>query len=312
MAHIMKIKGSKSQIFGLINIHIDRSNEDPDHQRDRGNDNIDPLRSHLNYNLIDRNDPYKYASDRLDALEKEQKDHTGKGFRSDAVIACSTIVYLPEGYENRGLEFERQFFQGCTNYALDKFGPENVLTAIVHKDENRPHIHIVAIPIVKDQERDRLCFKEAFTRQDYRDMHPQLERYTREITKDKTIKLYDPLKEKTKTVSKERYIYNDEMKKLERERQELQRQKEQIDRAKEQQRKEVKAYYNYNKEVDRYCERNGLTDAQYQREIYINKMQGYAPPEPEKFNPDRSEKERALIAKVYEREEPGKDHQRER
>lgn len=309
---MMKIKGSKSQIFGLINIHIDRSNEDPDHQRDRGNENIDPLRSHLNYNLIDRDDPYRYASDRLDALEKEQKDHTGRGFRSDAVIACSTIVYLPEGYENRGLEFERQFFQGCTNYALDKFGPENVLTAIVHKDENRPHIHIVSLPIVKDQERERLCFKEAFTRQDYREMHPELERYIREQTKDKDIKIYDPLKEKTKTVSKERYILNDENKKLERERQELQRQKEQIDRAKEQQRQEVKAYYNYNKEVDRYCERYGLTDAQYQREIYINKMQGYYPPEPEKFNPDRSEKERALISKAYEEQQHEKDHQRER
>lgn len=230
MAHMMKVKGSKSQIYGLMKIHNDRGKEDPDNERDRGNSNIDPERSHLNYELMGRDDPYKYASERLDQLEKEQKEQTGRGFRSDAIKACSLVVYLPKELEGKGEEYEKQFFQGCTDYAIAKFGKENVLQAMVHKDENRPHIHIVSLPITRDKETDRekLCYKEAFTKADYKKMHPELERHTQERTNDKSIRLYDPLAEKKITVSKERYALNDEIKKLDIVKEELERKEKEL------------------------------------------------------------------------------------
>ena len=61
-----------------------------------------------------------------------------------------------------------------------------------------------------------------------------------------------------------------------------------------------KAYDRYNKAIDRYLDDRGMTEAQYQREVYYNEKNGYYPPEPEKYNPDRSPKERDEIQKAYE------------
>lgn len=207
MAHIQKITGTKSQIYGLVMIHNDRAKEDPNGQRERDNENIDPERTHLNYDLLNRPNPYKYAMERLDKIEKEQKERTGKGFRSDAVKACSLIVYLPKEKEAKGEKYEREFFKGTLDYAINKFGKENILQAVVHKDENRPHIHIVALPITRDKEgHEKLCYKEAFSRKDYNRLHPELEKTCRARTGDRTISLYEDKDQKAQSVDKETYI----------------------------------------------------------------------------------------------------------
>ena len=250
MGHMMKVKGGNSKLYGLMKIHNDRTQEDPEHklEKDRSNKNIDPTRSHLNYNLIDRQDIYTYAKDRLEEIEKEQKEATGRGFRKDAVRACSLVVYLPEEKEAKGEKYEKEFFKGCVDYMKEQFGEKNILQAIVHKDENRPHIHIVAIPTTRDERgKEHLNYKEAFTRKDYNRLHPELERHTQARTHDRTIKLYDPLKEKTKTVSKERYILRDEMKKLEKEREEIAREREKL----EQERKELERAEKKKEEAER-------------------------------------------------------------
>lgn len=239
MAHGMKVKGGINQVYGLCVIHNDRTGKDPEHEKEinRNNGNINPEKSKDNYNLIERNDLYEYAKKRYDEIEKDQE----KAFRKDAVRAFSLVVYLPQEKEANGKEYEKEFFNGCLDYMKNKFGEKNILQAIVHKDENRPHIHIVAIPTTRDEHgKEHLNFKGAFQRQDYKEMHPELERHTQERTHDKTIRLYDETKEKTKTVSKERYILQDELKKLDKVREELERKEKELQKEIEKQKEQEK------------------------------------------------------------------------
>lgn len=70
----------------------------------------------------------------------------------------------------------------------------------------------------------------------------------------------------------------------------------------------TKDYDRYNKVLDRYLDDRGMTETQYQREVYLNERNGYYPPEPEKYNPDRSAKERAEIQRAYD--EHSKQHEK--
>ena len=210
MAHVYKMN-SFSQVFGLMIIHNDRSKEDPEHERTRENGNIDPARSHLNYNLVERENAWEYFKDRQEKLEEERVKQTGQHLRKDAVRACSFIVYLPEDRQQRGEDYERQFFKGCVNYTAEQFGKDNIISAIVHKDENRPHIHIIAIPCTREPDKsgrefERISFKDAFNREDFRNMHPMLQEHCRRTTHDKDLKIYDEEHAKRRTTSKEEYI----------------------------------------------------------------------------------------------------------
>lgn len=210
MAHVYKMSNN-SQIYGLMIIHNDRSKEDPDHARTRENGNIDPNRTQYNYNLIEREDPWQYFKDRQEELEKERVQQTGQHLRKDAVRCVSVVVYLPEEKERQGEDYERRFFSGCVDYVSNQFGRDNVISAIVHKDENRPHVHILAIPCTKEPDRqgrsyERVSFKDSFTREDYRNMHPLLQEHCRQRTQDRSLKIYDEENAKRRTVSKEEYI----------------------------------------------------------------------------------------------------------
>lgn len=213
MAHIAKFTGSHSTVYGLIMAHISRQPED---RIKHTNEHIDPLRTPENYDLVDRDNPYLYYKDRFEEIAKEYQETTGKHIRKDTIRVCSVVCYLPEDREGRGNEYEREFFRGVLDYAEGKFGRENILCAVVHKDENRPHIHVVAMPVVRDRENDhlKLSYKEAFTRADYKNMHERIQERCRERTHDKELRIYDPTnEEKRKTMTKEAYIAYDETKK---------------------------------------------------------------------------------------------------
>lgn len=214
MAHMEKIKGN---IYGLMIIHNDRAKEDPALLREHNNPNLDASRTCLNYDLIGREKPYEYLKNRLEDLDKVREKQTGQHLRKDAVKVCSLIVYLPEDKENAGERYERAFFNGCVDYCKEMFGEENVIQAVVHKDENRTHIHILNIPVTSEPDRqgrvyERISYKDAFTREDYRNMHPLLQEHCRQRTHDRNLKLYDEERTKRKTVDKETYIKEQEEK----------------------------------------------------------------------------------------------------
>ena len=72
---------------------------------------------------------------------------------------CSFVLTAsPEFFKVATPDKQQRFFRDFTNFFKNKYGEENILSAIVHLDETNPHMHLNLIPIVDG----KLCAKELF------------------------------------------------------------------------------------------------------------------------------------------------------
>ena len=51
------------------------------------------------------------------------------------------------------------FFSDCAKFFAERYGRENIISAVVHSDETTPHMHLNLMPITSD---GRLCSKQLF------------------------------------------------------------------------------------------------------------------------------------------------------
>ena len=85
--------------------------------------------------------------------------HLKRKARSDAVYLCSFVLTAsPEFFRVSTKEKQYAFFRDCVKFFQNKYGEENVLSAIVHLDETNPHLHLNLIPITHG----KLCAKDLF------------------------------------------------------------------------------------------------------------------------------------------------------
>lgn len=142
MAHFAKYH--ISDVKKLLE-HDNRTNTDE-------RENVDKSRSHLNYNLHDIKEEYKFFRDKLEFVK-----NNGGTVRADSVVMISEIVTLPEDFSDDVKE-QKKFFKGVYELAIKIHGKENIISAWVHCDEakkedsdtlNKPHIHIKTLPILK-------------------------------------------------------------------------------------------------------------------------------------------------------------------
>ena len=115
---------------------------------------IDSSRTFQNYHTVRPQGKYlDVIEDRISGLNLKRK------VRSDAVYMCSFVLTAsPEFFKVSTPDKQQRFFRDFTNFFKDKYGEENVLSAIVHLDETNPHMHLNLIPIVDG----KLCAKELF------------------------------------------------------------------------------------------------------------------------------------------------------
>lgn len=150
MANVEKY--NMMQAIGLI-AHCERTL--PSHQ---SNPNIDVTRTKDNYALWPLEAPDqlvlnteifgqssgKYADKRL----RKRLSQVSYLHRSDVNVLCSWCIHLGvdtlPGYENA-----RDFFKACVRFVAGLYGPENIVYAWVHNDEDTPHIHIGFVPVIK-------------------------------------------------------------------------------------------------------------------------------------------------------------------
>lgn len=140
MAHVQKFKRSE------MNKLISHDARQPDENRERSNESIDPERTRLNYNLA-----WKFQGMKpLDFIDERMKDVYvyGAGTRREekAVRVFEWVLTLPKDVPS---EREKEFFQRSLDFMCDKYGKQNVVYAWVHKDEVTPHMHVAVLPIVK-------------------------------------------------------------------------------------------------------------------------------------------------------------------
>ena len=136
---------------------VEQENErDENYQAD--NPQIDAERTRENYNIIKRQRSYtQFINDRIAALDLPTK------VRKDAVLMCSFVVGSDREFFRRlSTNKQQQFFVDCTRFFTERYGEDNIISAVVHMDETTPHLHLNLIPIADE----RLSAKTLFGRKE--------------------------------------------------------------------------------------------------------------------------------------------------
>ena len=120
-------------------------------QNERGaRAHIDPRRTAQNRILHGPDAPAKVVALAHGALATAGIDVTK--LRKDYVQAVELLASLPPA---SGVA-EDEFFAAAVVWAGERYGVENLLSAVVHRDEGAPYLHILVLPLVDG----RMCGKE--------------------------------------------------------------------------------------------------------------------------------------------------------
>ena len=140
---------------------VDNENERDDTYQ-AVNPQIDFTRTRNNYNIIKHQRSYtQFINDKIEALDLPTK------VRKDAVLMCSFVVGSDREFFSRLSSGEQQqFFVDCTRFFTERYGEDNIISAVVHMDETTPHIHLNLIPIADG----RLCAKQLFDRKELQNL----------------------------------------------------------------------------------------------------------------------------------------------
>ncbi len=135
---------------------VEEENE-RDESYQASNPNIDSSRTMYNYNIIYPDKSYiEIINRRLSQLDLKRK------IRSDAILMNSFVVTSDGEFFKALRPWEQQsFFKDCVKFFENKYGKENMISAVVHLDETTPHLHLNFVPINDG----RLSSKSRFDRQ---------------------------------------------------------------------------------------------------------------------------------------------------
>ena len=136
---------------------VEQENERDENYR-ADNPQIDAGRTRENHNIIKRQRSYtQFINDKIAALNLPTK------VRKDAVLMCSFVVGSDREFFGRlSQQEQQQFFFDCTRFFAERYGEDNVISAVVHMDETTPHLHLNLIPIADG----RLSAKTLFGRKE--------------------------------------------------------------------------------------------------------------------------------------------------
>lgn len=165
MAHAQKY--DRSSIVGLA-IHYERRDG-----CELSNKDIDINRSQYNYNLaqsLQSLRPEEFISKRVNEVK-----HIN---RKDIVVMVDWIVTLPKNVKE---EDEQKFFESVFDFIKQEYGQKNIVSAWVHKDEKTPHIHVGFVPVIIDNDVERLNCKKLITRTHLKNFHTRLTDYIEPI-----------------------------------------------------------------------------------------------------------------------------------
>ena len=143
-------------------VGIERENERDENYKSTRNPQIDKSRAHLNYHTLPHEKKYlAFIDERIKELAPKRK------IKDDAVLITSFILGSDKEFFDRiTAEQQKQFFADCTDFFSERYGKENVVSAVVHLDESTPHLHLNLMPVTDG----RLCAKKLFDRTALRDL----------------------------------------------------------------------------------------------------------------------------------------------
>ena len=141
MAHYMK---HPKTALGHLGKHYERGKDESSEYVKFGNPEIDPHRTHLNYNLAPQHNHMEFIKQRLSEVYCLN--------RKDVNVMCSWVVTAPKDLDPKQQD---EFFKESYKFLENRYGKENVISSYVHLDETTPHMHFAFIPVVYDEKKDR-------------------------------------------------------------------------------------------------------------------------------------------------------------
>lgn len=143
-------------------VGIERENERDENYKSTRNPQIDKSKTHQNYHTMPYGKKYLlFIDERIKQLSPKRK------VKDDAVLITSFILGSDkEFFDGLTTEQQTRFFADCTDFFSERYGKENVVSAVVHLDESTPHLHFNLMPVTNG----RLCAKELFDRNALRDL----------------------------------------------------------------------------------------------------------------------------------------------
>ena len=115
------------------------------------NPDIDTSRSKYNFHIVKPDGRYyHFIQSRIEQARcRTRKDSTR--------FVDTLITASPEFFKGKSPKEIAAYFQRAADFLIDRVGRENIVSAMVHMDEKTPHLHLVFVPLTKD---NRLCAKE--------------------------------------------------------------------------------------------------------------------------------------------------------
>lgn len=142
-------------------VGIERENERDENYKSKKNPQIDNARTPNNYHIIRTETYLSYIDKRIKELAPKRK------IKDDAVLTNSFILGSDGEFFERLSTYQQQdFFFDCTKFFAERYGEENIISAVVHTDETNPHMHLNLIPVLEG----RLCSKKLFDRKALREL----------------------------------------------------------------------------------------------------------------------------------------------
>lgn len=71
-----------------------------------------------------------------------------------------------EFFSRLSSEEQEQFFSDCTWYFANRYGEENIISAVVHRDETTPHLHLNIFP----EHNGKICAKQLFNPKELKEL----------------------------------------------------------------------------------------------------------------------------------------------
>lgn len=125
----------------------------------KSNVDIDYERSHLNTDLLnDRKLQYERE------IKSEISERVERKPRANSVVLSEFLVTAsPDYMKALSSQDQERYFEKSLEFIQERYGEENTLYAVVHRDEANPHMHVGVVPITED---GRLSAKDIFNRKE--------------------------------------------------------------------------------------------------------------------------------------------------
>lgn len=142
--------------------------------KNHSNKNIDSSKTELNYYLKKNELSYIKEFDKI----KEKYDLKGQ-IRSNSNIMCEMVFTSDQKFFDKiGYEESKRYFEESYKFICEykNLGEQNIISAVVHMDEDTPHMHLLFIPVIHTTDKqgnkiDKVCCRDFWRgKNSYRDL----------------------------------------------------------------------------------------------------------------------------------------------